>query len=87
MTKKISDPPGADLAPLAADAAYYLIKGLLKKRISIRRKIDALNLEYDNVSGIIARLAPPGSYDLSNDIDDFCFYRSVNTESLENPNA
>lgn len=87
MTKKISDPPGADPAPLPADSAYYLIKGLLKKRISIRRKIDALNFEYDNLSGIIARLAPSGSDVLSNNIDDFCFYRSINTESLEDSNG
>ena len=74
MTKKISDP------------SYYHIKGLLKKRVRIRRKIDALNRECDYISGIIARLAPPGSNDLSDNIDDFCFYRSVNIESLENPN-
>ena len=61
MTKKISDPICDDLAPLGADAAYYLVKGLLKKRISIRRKIDALTLEYDNISGIISRLSPSGS--------------------------
>ena len=58
MTKKISDPSSADLAPLAADAAYYVIKGLLKKRISIRRKMDALDSEFDNICRIIARLAP-----------------------------
>ena len=74
MTNKISDP------------AYYHIKDLLKKRILIRRKMDALNREFDYVSGIIARLAPSGSDVLSDNIDDFCFYRSVNIDSLENPN-
>ena len=80
MANKISD------SPLAADAAYYLIKGLLKKRISIRRKIDALNLEYDNVSGIIQRLAPSGSDVHSNNIDAYCFFRSVDLDTLENHN-
>ena len=76
MTNKISDP------------AYYHIKDLLKKRIRIRRKIDALNRELDYISDIIARHAPPGSNDLSDNIDDFCFYRrSVNIETLENPNG
>jgi len=87
MTKKISGTPGADLASLPVDAAYYHVKDLLKKRIKIRRKIDALNRECDYISGIIARLAPSGSDVLSDNIDDFCFYRSINTESLENPNG
>ena len=86
MIKKISDPPGADPESLSAYGAYCLIKDLLKKRVRIRRKMDSLEDEYDEICRTIARLAPPGSKDLSDDIKDFCFYRSVNSESLENPN-
>lgn len=65
--------------PIVDDVAYYHVRDLLKKRVRIRRKMDAVEFEYDNICRIIARLAPPGSQDLSDDIDDFCFRRPINS--------